>query len=186
MLNDNGAIIAKAEYDKKLYRQINKQVFFAGITCAVCGAILLILQIFSLEVMLLVCGIIILIGGIFFVLMYAIGGKGGFATAKSAEIELYRDYMLIKEFQADGTVSGIEKVYYNTLVKRRESKDYFLAYISRSAVYPIGKDGLSSAELNGVRLVLGIPQKKGEPPVSLPHAAIDKSEERQNKEGLEN
>lgn len=156
MINKAGAIVAKAEYDKKLYRQIIKPVLFSGIACVICGAILLALQIFSFEVMILVCGIIILICGLFFIGIYFVGGFAKFVTAKSAEIELYRDYMLIKEFQPDGTVSGIEKVYYGNLVKRRECTDYFLAYISKSAVYPIGKDGLSSAELNGVRIVLGL------------------------------
>lgn len=167
MITSEGAVLTRAEYGRKLYRQANRNVFWCAVVFLICGAVFPALCIFKFDVVMLIAGVVLLIGGAFFLVLYFLGDGRKFATAEDNTAELYRDYMVVTEGDPSAP-SSVQKVYYSTLVKCRESRDYFLAYVTNTTFFPVGKDGLTAAECNLVRRLLGLPVKADGAEIVLP------------------
>lgn len=162
MITSEGAISSRAEYGKKLYRQANRAVLWCGVAFLLCGAVFAALYFIDFEIMFLITGIVIFAGGMIYILIFLLGNRKRYATAKVNTVELFRDYMIVTEDDPSAP-AAVVKVYYSTLVKRRESKDYFLAFVSNMAFYPIGKADLTPAERDMVRVLLGLPPRSDSP-----------------------
>lgn len=169
MITEDGAVRTSAKFDKKLYGQINGKnlanLFIMLFVSAALLAAMLVLIITgyadTYRIILTACAGILLVCSAFLITVSLLGRKKLLARKKYNVCELYAEYMTVKEFEGDSFLSE-EKVYYDNLYRRRESKDFFLLYINRNAVHPVGKEGLSEGEKETVRRLLGLPQKSVE------------------------
>lgn len=171
MLTDKGAIRIDSPYDKKMYLKINLKniiyssvCFFIGfgglIASIVYGAVSGVWDGFLIGG----CAIIAVLS-LFLITVVLLSIKRGVKLNKRAQADMFLDYMIVSEY-SDGEKVLEEKVYYNTLYKRKETKDFFLAYINRAALHPLSKAALAKEEINTVRKLLSLPQNDdGEVPV---------------------
>lgn len=178
MLTDKGAIRVNSPYDKKMFIRINLKNILSSSVCLLIGLGGLIAAIvwgsFSGEWDGLIiggCAIIIALS-LFLLTVVLMSIKKGIGLNKRAQADMFLEYMHVSEYSGGEKVSE-EKVYYNTLFKRVETKEYFLAYINKFVVHPIYKAGLSKEEINTVRKLLSLEQNDdGEVPVGSGKGAV--------------
>lgn len=171
MLTDKGAIRIESPYDKKMYFRINLNNIVYSSVCFVIGVGGLIASIVYGGVtgvwdgfLIGGCAIIVALS-LFLLTVVALSIKRGIGLKKRAQADLYLEYMLVTEYSQGEKISE-EKVYYNTVYKRKETQDYFLVYLSKSAVHPLYKADLTKEEINTVRKLLNLAQNDdGEVPV---------------------
>lgn len=178
MLTDKGAIRIESPYDKKMYLRINLKNIISSSIFLLIGVGGLIASVVYGAVSgvwdgFLIGGFAIIAGlSIFLLVVVALSVNRGIKLNKLAQADMYLDYMLVAEY-SDGEKTSEEKVYYNTLYKRQETKDFFLAYISRTAVHPLSKAELTKEEINTVRKLLNLAQNDdGEVPVGSGKGAV--------------
>ncbi len=178
MLTDKGAIRIDSPYDKKMYLRINLKNIISSSACLIFGAAGLVASIVYGAVsdvwdgfLIGGCAIITVLS-LFLITVVLLSINKGLKLNKRAQADMFLDYMQVAEF-TDGEKTSEEKVYYNTLYKRVETKDFFLAYISRVAVHPLRKEGLTKEEINTVRKLLNLTQNDdGEVPVGSGKGAV--------------
>lgn len=172
MLTENGAIRVKSPYDKKMYLRLNlkniisSSVFFtfgfAGLIASIVfGAVSGEWDGFLIGG----CSIIVALS-LFLLTVVLVSVNKGIKLNKYAQSDMYLEFMHVTEFENGEKVSQ-SKVDYSAIYKRVETKDYFLAYMSRVAVHPICKTELTKEEINTIRRLLNIAQNDdGEVPVA--------------------
>ena len=178
MLTDKGAIRVDSPYDKKMYIRINLKNIVSSSVCLILGLGGLIASIVYGAVsgvwdgfLIGGCAIIVVLS-IFLLTVVGLSIKRGIALNKRAQADMFLEYMQIAEYSGGEKISE-EKVYYTTLYKRVETKEYFLAYISKIAVHPISKSELTKEEINTVRKLFNLPQNDdGEVPVGSGKGAV--------------
>ena len=165
MITENGGIKSSAKYDENLFSQINRTNFICCIIVLCVGAVGLIFSVVlhfiapdSDDIFMIVCFSVLTAAGLFLLIMTRVNIKKGARAGKSNVTEVYSDHFIAIEY-VNGQQIGEVKVYFKTLYKCKESKDYFFAYVSRNAVHPIGKEGLTPAERATIRKVMGLPQR---------------------------
>lgn len=165
MVTKNGGIKSSAKFDEKLYSQINRVNFICCAIILVVGAAGLILMVVmhfivpeSDDIFLIVCFGILTAAGLFLTIATRINIKKAIRADKNNETEVYSDHFLVTEFERGIKVADA-KVYFKSLYKCKESKDFFLAYVTRTAVHPIGKEGMTPAERAAVRQIMGLPPR---------------------------
>ena len=178
MLTDKGAIRVESPYDKKMYIRINLKNIISSSVCLLIGLGGLIVSIVFGAISgewdgLLIGGCaIIVVFSLFLLTVVTLSIKKGLSLNKRAQADMFLEYMHVSEYTGNEKVSE-EKVYYNTLFKRVETKEYFLAYISKIAVHPILKTHLTKEEINTIRKLLNLPQNgDGEVPVGSGKGAV--------------
>lgn len=178
MLTDKGAIRVESPYDKKMYIRINLKNIISSSVCLVLGLAGLIASIVFGALsgewdgfIIGGCAIIIALS-VFLLTVVLVSVKKGIALNKCARADMFLEYMQVAEYAGDEKTSE-EKVYYSSLYKRVETKDFFLAYISRIAVHPLSKNNLSKEEINTIRGLLNLEQNDdGEVPVGSGKGAV--------------
>lgn len=165
MVTENGGIKSSAKFDKKLYTQINRTNFICCIVILVTGVVGLIFMVTmhciapnAEDILLIVCSSVLTVAGLFILIMTFVNIKKGANAGKSNITEVYSDHFIAIEYER-GVKVGDTKVYFNTLYRCKESKDYFFAYVTRNAVHPIGKEGLTPAERIAIRNIMRLPQR---------------------------
>ena len=178
MLTDKGAIRVESQYDKKMYLRINLKNIISSSICFLIGLGGLIASIVYGAVsgvwdgfLIGGCAIIVALS-MFLITVVILSIKRGIKLNKVAQADMYFEYMLVSEYTG-GQKTSEEKVYYETLYKRQETKDFFLAYISKVAVHPLSKSDLSKEEINTIRKLLNLAQNDdGEVPVGSGKGAV--------------
>ena len=178
MLTDKGAIRVESPYDKKMYIRINLKNLISSSICLFIGFAGLIASIIYGAVsgewdgfLIGGCSIIMALS-LFLIVVVTLSIKNGLKLNKRAQADMFLEYMQVSEYSGDEKISE-EKVYYNTLYKRQETKDFFLAYISKVAVHPLLKTNLSKEEINTIRKLLNLAQNgDGEVPVGSGKGAV--------------
>ena len=178
MLTDKGAIRVESPYDKKMYIRINLKNIISSSICLFIGVAGLVASIIFGALSgewdgLLIGGCsIILALSLFLLTVVILSIKNGLKLNKRAQADMYLEYMQISEYSGGVKISE-EKVYYDMLYKRQETKDFFLAYISKIAVHPLSKANLTNEEINTVRKLLNLAQNDdGEVPVGSGKGAV--------------
>ena len=178
MLTDKGAIRVESPYDKKMYIRINLKNIISSCVCLLIGAGGLIASIVYGAVsgewdgfLIGGCAIIVVLS-VFLLTIVALSIKKGVGLNKRAKADMFLEYMQVAEYSGNEKISE-EKVYYNNLFKCTETKEFFLAYISKIAVHPLSKSALTKEEINTIRRLLGLPQNDdGEVPVGGGKGAV--------------
>lgn len=178
MLTDKGAIRVESPYDKKMYLRINLKNIISSSVCLALGAAGLIASIIFGAVsgewdgfLIGGCAIIIALS-LFLLTVVMLSIKKGIGLNKSAQADMFLEYMQVAEYSGGEKISE-EKVYYNALYKRVETKEFFLAYISKISVHPLSKKGLTKEEINTIRKLLDLEQNgDGEVPVGSGKGAV--------------
>ena len=178
MLTDKGAIRVESPYDKKMYLRINLKNIVSSSICTFLGLAGLVASLIYGAVsgvwdgfLIGGCAIIIALS-LFLITVVILSIKRGIKLNKRAQADMFLEYMQVAEY-ADGEKISEEKVYYDQLFKCQETKDFFLAYISKVAVHPLYKAGLTKEEINTIRKLLNLPQKdEGEVPVGSGKGAV--------------
>lgn len=178
MLTEKGAIRTVTPFDKKMYLKLNKNNIISSSCFAAAGVLGLAGSLVYGGVSgvwdgFLIGGCAVIVALSFFLLLLVfVSVKNGVKLNKSAEADMFLSYMQVAVYE-NGAKTSEEKVYYDMLYKRDETADYFFAYISRTNVHPLSKNGLSPEEINTVRKLLGLPQKdEGEVPVGDGKGAV--------------
>jgi len=160
MITQDGAIQVQTKLDGKLFRQYSKKYFIIWSIVLALSALFIVAQvlcaIFDKElfsITLTVCAVVLGVCSLFLIIIMARAVKKADKKNNRSVCDLYADYMQVCGYENDVKVSEV-KIYYNTLFKREEIKDYFLAFASKSVFYPISKQGLTPAELTAVRRLL--------------------------------
>lgn len=169
MVTEYGAIKTETAYDKKLFKQLNASGFIFTAILIVLSAVGIALGFWFyfrdstvdvLNIILLVCFFFIFIFSVFLLAIRIVAYKNNIKGNKRNVAELYAEYAFVCEYDGDKQISQ-NKIYYKNLYRRAETKFFFLIYIAPNAVLPVSKEGLSPAELNGVRRLLSLPQVAG-------------------------
>lgn len=178
MLTDKGAIRVESPYDKRMYLRINLKNIVSSSVCLFFGLVGLIISIVFGALtgewdgfLIGGCAIIVALS-VFLLTVVMLSVKKGISLNKLAQADMFLEYMQVAEYSGGEKISE-EKVYYNTLCKSVETKDFFLTYISKVAVHPLSKDKLSKEEINTIRKLLNIAQTDdGEVPVGSGKGAV--------------
>ena len=178
MLTDKGAIRVNSPYDKKMYIRINLRNIISSLVCLLLGCGGLIASIVYGATTGVWDGFfiggcsIIVVFSVLLLTIVTVSIKKGVGLNKHAQADMFLEYMHVAEYSGDEKVSE-ERVYYKSLVKSIETKEYFLAYISNIVVHPIYKEGLTKEEINTVRKLLNLEQNgDGEVPVGSGKGAV--------------
>lgn len=157
MINNDGAIASVCKIDGKLYKQSYKNNFIIiavilGLSIVVVGLEILrsCINSSAYDIFILISFCILFALGVFLLAINIIAVKKSDSSQKTCECEIYREYMLVTFYEKEVKASAA-KLYYEKLFKCRETKDYFLAYASRTAFIPVSKESLSLQEQNTVR-----------------------------------
>ncbi len=78
--------------------------------------------------------------------------------AKAEVYEFFNNYMIAEDYLNGEKVANV-KIYYNQILKRRETKNYLFFYVQATAACPVSKAGMSEGELNTLRGLFGLPVK---------------------------
>lgn len=178
MLTDKGAIRVDSPYDKKMFVRINLKNIISssvGLLIGLGGFVAsIILGATTGEwdgFIIGGCAIIVALS-LFLLTVILMSIKKGIGLNKRAQADMFLEYMHVSEYSGGEKVSE-EKVYYKTLFKSVETKEYFLAYISKFVVHPIYKADLTKEEINTVRKLLNLEQNDdGEVPVGSGKGAV--------------
>lgn len=68
------------------------------------------------------------------------------------------DYITIINF-TDGQTSGILKVFYNQIIKIKETKGYLLLFLTKFSALPVSKENLNDNELQTLKALLTLQKK---------------------------
>ncbi|MCH5148840.1 MAG: YcxB family protein [Clostridiales bacterium] len=178
MLTDKGAIRVNSPYDKKMYVRINLKNIISSSVCLLIGVGGLIASIVFGAIsgewdgfIIGGCAIITALS-VFLLTVVLVSIKKGVGLNKRAQADMFLEYMHVSEYSGDEKVSE-ERVYYNSLLKSVETKEYFLAYINKIIAHPIFKADLTKEEINTVRKLLNLEQNDdGEVPVGSGKGAV--------------
>lgn len=92
--------------------------------------------------------------GLIFVISFRRVGRTLVGPPKKEIYELYSNYLVAEDF-AGGEKVATAKIYYNQIVKRKETKNYIFFYIRQTNACPLSKAGLSEEELKVIRSLFG-------------------------------
>ena len=178
MLTDKGAIRVDSPYDKRMYLRINLKNIISSSVCLAVGVGGLIASIVYGATsgvwdgfLIGGCAIIVALS-VFLLTVVLLSIKKGVSLQKRAQADMFLEYMQVAEY-TNGEKISEEKVYYSNLLKCVETKDFFLAYISKIAVHPLYKADLTKEEINTIRKLLNLAQSDdGEVPVGSGKGAV--------------
>lgn len=166
MKTENGAIKSKVDYKAVNTVLYLRYVIGWGILCLI-AVVGLIMEIVAAvvgsswySVLILVCCCLVIASSGYLVGIYIYMIVKSRQDGKWNEAECYADCVSFTVYSPSGKV-GEETVRYDKLAKHVEFKDFFALYNNIAVTYAIGKDGLSSEELNTLRTILKLPLKEG-------------------------
>lgn len=166
MITEKGTVKTSVELNENLYNDLNKNLRNLGILYIVCGVIIFIFGLLLLginvyegtedwsEYVMVVVGAVFVFLGVFFQLLYRNAIKAALKIKRVSEVEFFNGYLIEKEY-TDGEHTASNKVYYNWIVRKRETKNYLFLYNTRVTAVAVDKNSLTPDELNTIRALLG-------------------------------
>lgn len=160
MINNGGAITSVCKIDGRLYAQVFKKHFILvaviiGLSVAGIGLEILFCatrsNAYSVFLLVSFCALFVLGALLSVIILWTVKKSG--ASQKKCVCEIFGDCMMVSVYEKDAKISEAA-VYYASLYKSVETKDYFLAYTSKTAFCPVLKADLTFEERNAVRKFL--------------------------------
>ncbi|MDE6075105.1 MAG: YcxB family protein, partial [Clostridia bacterium] len=163
MITEKGTIKTSTPLTLQVHNELNKKVFGLSIAYIVLGAIMLalgfvvyILTEDSYGIVLLVCGAILCACGIIILVAVRSAKNLTLKHQKVDEAEFFRDHLMAYEY-TDGELTTTSKIYYNWIIKIRETANYLFLYNTKATAIAVDKNSLPLSELNTIRMLLGRP-----------------------------
>ena len=164
MITEKGSIKVATEHNENMYKELNKTNIILAILYTVLGGIMLLagllLYIITPENDLLLlwvaCGTILLILGITIIISAKNINKLNGVNSKAEENEFFQGYFISREY-VNGEHLSTAKIYYNRIVKVRETKNYIFIYNTRVTAISVDKSKLTEPEINTIRSLLARP-----------------------------
>lgn len=163
MITEKGSIKVATEHTAEMNKELNKPTFIFGICATVLGGIILLTSIIiyviqenaSLPFEWIMVGTVLLVCGITIVISAKnINNFNG--VTKVEEAEFFEGYLINREYE-NGEHLVTAKVYYNRIIRNKETKNYIFLYNTRVTAIAVDKNKLSMQELNAIRSLLGRP-----------------------------
>ncbi|MGN0824069.1 MAG: YcxB family protein [Candidatus Coproplasma sp.] len=164
MITEKGSIKVTTEHNENMYKELNRTNIILAILYTVFGGIMLIagllLYILTPENDLLLLwvalGTILLILGITIIISAKNINKLNGVNSKAEENEFFQGYFISREY-VNGEHLATAKIYYNRIVKVRETKNYIFIYNTRVTAVSVDKRNLTEQEINSIRSLLARP-----------------------------
>lgn len=163
MITEKGSIKVATEHTAQMNKELNKPTLIFGIVTAIVGGLILLtstiiyvvqenaslpLSWITIGTVLLICGIIATVSA------KNINNLNG--VTRVEEAEFFEGYIINREYE-NGEHLVTAKVYYNRIIKYKETKNYIFLYNTRVTAIAVDKNKLAMQELNAVRSLLGHP-----------------------------
>lgn len=182
MITEKGTIKTSTPLTEQVTKELNKTVFKLSIFYIVGGAIVLALGIFVYVLskaqdaygsILTVCGIIICACGIVVLAAVRSAKNLNLKYRKVDEAEFFRDHFMAYEY-TNGELTTTSKIYYNRLIKIKETANYLFLYNTKATAIAVDKNSLPLNELNTIRMLLGRPVAgAAQAPVQVPAQSVE-------------
>ncbi|MDE6373350.1 MAG: YcxB family protein, partial [Clostridia bacterium] len=160
MITERGTVKASTPITEQAQRELNKTTRTLGILYTALGAVALVLFVVLciaesfLDDLFLLLGLIFFVGGIIILVSISKTNKTALKFQKVDEVEFFLDYMLVREY-TNGEHTSTTKIYYNWIVKVKETHTYLFLFNTRATAVAVNKNSLPYQELNAVRKLLG-------------------------------
>ena len=165
MITDTGSIKVGTPLDEKVQKEFLHKPFIISLTLLIIGsagiAAYIVLTVLSEFVnitepsfLLLAAFAFVFALGLLFIITRTVVLKKSRGANKSEEYEFYADHVMISDYENGERIAQV-KIYYNRIVKRRETGNYLFFFVNNGTACPVDKASLPQGELDLVRTLLG-------------------------------
>ncbi|MDE7257029.1 MAG: YcxB family protein [Clostridia bacterium] len=170
MVTDRGTIRVETPVNADMQREFMKNIYIMSIVSLVAGSIGIaayiawdltstFVKIKEPHILILVAVAVFFAFGLVFLLTCRKTVKNtANGPVKAGIYEFFNNYLLAEDYM-NGEKVGTAKIYYNQIIKRKETKSFLFFYVQTAAAIPVSKAGLSEGELNTLRKLFGLPVK---------------------------
>ncbi len=160
MITEQGTVKVRTPVTEQAIKEMNKASFVLGILYTVFGGLFTLLgivdSVFSEDstfAVLIFLGVFLLFLGIFLIVARNAGIKNAIKRRSELELEFFATYIILHEYD-DGENLCVQKIYYNKVVRVKDTANYLFIYHASRLAVCLDKKLLSPEELNIVRGVL--------------------------------
>lgn len=164
MITENGSIKVATPINLQVQKELNANSMLVALILTVIGAVgvaaafgwylafVIMDKPDTVAFVVLVIFAASLGGGIGLLCLVKKAQKTVMGAKKVDTCEFFSDH-----FDASETLNGEQvaniKIYYNQIIRAKETKNYIFIYIHAQAAYPVSKEGLTDAELERLRAI---------------------------------
>ena len=170
MITETGTIKVKTPIKEQMQKEFLRNLFITSLVCLIIGsvgiALYIVLDVISVfgwaepSFALLIACAFAFGFGLIFIITTKIAVKKARSENKVEVCEFFSDHVIVYDY-VDGENIAQVKVYYNRIVKRKETKSYLFFYVNAAAMCPVEKAAMTQEELNFVRSLLGFKKVGG-------------------------
>ena len=165
MITENGTIKVETRLDENVQKEFMAKTFIVSLVCLILGSVGIVAyltwDILSEFIAIKAPSIVILIVfacafafGLVFVISRNKLVKKARTENKTEVYEFFNNYVVANDYLNGEQVATV-KIYYNQIIKRKETKNYIFFFVQTAAACPVSKAGLTDGELNAIRALLG-------------------------------
>ena len=166
MVTENGTIKIETRLDENVQKEFMAKTFIVSLVCLILGSVGLVayltwdvlsefIEIKAPSIVLLIAFSCLFAFGLVFIISRNKVVKKARSENKSEVYEFFNNYVVANDYFNGEQVATV-KIYYNQIVKRKETKNYIFFYVQATAACPVSKANLTEGELNAVRALLGM------------------------------
>lgn len=173
MITDRGTIRVETPVNADMQREFMRTIYIVSLVSLIIGSVgiaafmawditTIFFKIKEPHILILVAVAVFFAFGLVFLLTCRKTVKNAAqGPVKSEVYEFFSDYLIAEDYM-NGEKVGTAKIYYNQILKRKETKSFLFFYIQANAAAPVSKAGLSEGEINTLRGLFGLPVKSQE------------------------
>ena len=170
MITDRGTIRVETPVNADMQREFMRTIYIVSLVSLIIGSVgiaafmawditTIFFKIKEPHILILVAVAVFFAFGLVFLLTCRKTVKNAAQGPVKAEVyEFFSDYLIAEDYM-NGEKVGTAKIYYNQILKRKETKSFLFFYIQANAAAPVSKAGLSEGEINTLRGLFGLPVK---------------------------
>ena len=180
MVTEDGAIKVQTKIDGKVFKQFSKKYFIIwwvvfSLSLAIIASEVAFAFLYKdiFDIIVLICSVVLFAGSLFIIISMSLAIKKANKKDYYNVCCFYSEYMLVEQFENGSKISEAQ-IYYHTLIKFTELKDYYIAFISKNAFHPVDKNGLTPEESATIKNLLRLagttptPAYNTQPPQYVP------------------
>lgn len=168
MVTEKGSIKAGVVLNSDVQKELLRKNFVSGLIMLILGCIgiavyltLSILSVFHImeepNIIILICVAAVFACGLMLVIITRKAAKNSNGMT-SVEYEFFTDCITATDY-VNGEKTASVKIYYNQIIKRKETATYLFFYINGNVALAVDKRDLTEGEINAVRMKIGLPVK---------------------------
>ena len=171
MITENGTIKVETRLDENVQKEFMAKTFIVSLVCLILGSVGIVayltwdilsefIAIKAPSFVLLVVFACAFAFGLVFVISRNKVVKKARTENKKEVYEFFNNYVVANDYLNGEQVATV-KIYYNQIIKRKETKNYIFFFVQATAACPVSKAGLTEGELNAIRALLGTGTNRG-------------------------